>query len=105
MQLSVRIFQRGRRDWIFFGTSQPTSFQNFSPKLDSVSKILMYSKSFAGQVLANLNAMDSEYFCKEQMKRSGKFRRLPMDKLNLWGGSLSIGHPYTGVRLAKEKER
>ena len=25
----------------------------------------------------------------------------PMDKLNLWGGSLSIGHPFgaTGVRL------
>ena len=25
-----------------------------------------------------------------------------MDKLNLWGGSLSIGHPFgaTGVRLA-----
>lgn len=26
---------------------------------------------------------------------------IPMDKLNLWGGSLSIGHPFgaTGVRL------
>lgn len=35
------------------------------------------------------------------MKRSGKFGRVPMDKLNLWGGSLSIGHPFgaTGVRL------
>ena len=26
---------------------------------------------------------------------------LPVDKMNLWGGSLSIGHPFgaTGVRL------
>lgn len=26
---------------------------------------------------------------------------IPMDKFNLWGGSLSIGHPFgaTGVRL------
>uniref|UniRef100_A0A8R1HYI5 acetyl-CoA C-acyltransferase n=1 Tax=Caenorhabditis japonica TaxID=281687 RepID=A0A8R1HYI5_CAEJA len=59
-------------------------------------------EAFAGQVLANLSAMDSEYFCKEKMKRSGKFGRVPLDKLNLWGGSLSIGHPFgaTGVRLA-----
>ncbi|CAI2348567.1 unnamed protein product [Caenorhabditis sp. 36 PRJEB53466] len=59
-------------------------------------------EAFAGQVLANLNALDSDYFCTEHMKRSGKYGRLPMDKLNLWGGSLSIGHPFgaTGVRLA-----
>lgn len=59
-------------------------------------------EAFAGQVLANLNAMDSDYFCKEQMGRSGKYGRVPMDKINKWGGSLSIGHPFgaTGVRLA-----
>lgn len=58
-------------------------------------------EAFAGQVLANLNAMDSDYFCKEHMGRSSKFGRLPMDKINKWGGSLSIGHPFgaTGVRL------
>lgn len=35
------------------------------------------------------------------MKRSGKFGRLPIEKLNKWGGSLSLGHPFgaTGVRL------
>jgi acetyl-CoA acetyltransferase len=35
------------------------------------------------------------------MKRSGKFGRLPMDKINRWGGSLSLGHPFgaTGIRL------
>lgn len=35
------------------------------------------------------------------MGRSGKFGRIPMDKINKWGGSLSIGHPFgaTGVRL------
>jgi acetyl-CoA acyltransferase len=58
-------------------------------------------EAFAGQVLANLNAMDSDFFCKEHMKRNGKYGRVPMEKLNLWGGSLSIGHPFgaTGVRL------
>lgn len=59
-------------------------------------------EAFAGQVLANLNALDSDYFCKTHMGRSGKYGRLPMEKLNLWGGSLSLGHPFgaTGVRLA-----
>ena len=30
-----------------------------------------------------------------------QFGSPPMDKINLWGGSLSIGHPFgaTGVRL------
>uniref|UniRef100_A0A1I7X6M8 acetyl-CoA C-acyltransferase n=1 Tax=Heterorhabditis bacteriophora TaxID=37862 RepID=A0A1I7X6M8_HETBA len=59
-------------------------------------------EAFAGQVLANMNALDSDYFCKEHMGRSGKYGRVPIDKINRWGGSLSIGHPFgaTGVRLA-----
>uniref|UniRef100_A0A915AWB0 acetyl-CoA C-acyltransferase n=2 Tax=Parascaris univalens TaxID=6257 RepID=A0A915AWB0_PARUN len=58
-------------------------------------------EAFAGQILANLNAMDSDFFCKEQLKRTTKFGRIPEEKLNLWGGSLSLGHPFgaTGVRL------
>lgn len=36
------------------------------------------------------------------MGRPGKYGRLDMEKINRWGGSLSIGHPFgaTGVRLA-----
>ncbi|VDK70237.1 unnamed protein product [Litomosoides sigmodontis] len=58
-------------------------------------------EAFAGQVLANLNAMDSDYFCKEMLKRPTKYGRIPEEKLNSWGGSLSLGHPFgaTGVRL------
>lgn len=35
------------------------------------------------------------------MNMSGKFGRLPAEKMNLWGGSLSLGHPFgaTGIRL------
>ena len=48
-----------------------------------------------------MKAMDSDWFCKNMMKRSEKVGEIPLDKLNLWGGSLSIGHPFgaTGVRL------
>ncbi len=58
-------------------------------------------EAFAGQVLANLKAMDSEFFAKEYMGRKSPFGAPPMEKLNTWGGSLSLGHPFgaTGVRL------
>lgn len=51
--------------------------------------------------MANLKALDSDSFAKNYMGRPSKVGAVPMDKFNLWGGSLSIGHPFgaTGVRL------
>ncbi|XP_074113838.1 mitochondrial trifunctional protein beta subunit [Cotesia typhae] len=59
-------------------------------------------EAFAGQILANLKAMDSDWFAKEYMNRNGKVGVPDLKKWNAWGGSLSIGHPFaaTGVRLA-----
>ena len=59
-------------------------------------------EAFAGQVLANVKAMGDDKFCKENIpNRSEKVGDLPVEKINNWGGSLSIGHPFgaTGVRL------
>lgn len=58
-------------------------------------------EAFAGQVLANLNAMESEEFSKEKLGWDKAVGKVNMDKTNLWGGSLSIGHPFgaTGSRL------
>ncbi|KAH7695841.1 Thiolase, partial [Aphelenchoides avenae] len=58
-------------------------------------------EAFAGQILANMNALDSNYFCQRHLKRPAKYGRIPMEKLNLWGGSVGLGHPFgaTGVRL------
>eukprot|EP01134_Creolimax_fragrantissima_P008475 CFRG8475T1 len=60
-----------------------------------------FHEAFAGQILANLSALDSDSFCQEHMGRKGKVGAMPMDKFNLWGGSLSIGHPFgaTGNRI------
>eukprot|EP00123_Amoebidium_parasiticum_P022775 comp9474_c0_seq1/m.4517 comp9474_c0_seq1/g.4517 ORF comp9474_c0_seq1/g.4517 comp9474_c0_seq1/m.4517 type:complete len:474 (-) comp9474_c0_seq1:423-1844(-) len=60
-----------------------------------------FHEAFAGQVLANLTALDSQKFCTEKIGTSDKVGAPAMDKLNNWGGSLSIGHPFgaTGVRL------
>lgn len=58
-------------------------------------------EAFAGQILANLKAMDSDWFAKNYMGRSSKVGVPDLNKFNNWGGSLSIGHPFaaTGVRL------
>lgn len=63
--------------------------------------VLEIHEAFAGQVLANMKAMDSDFFAKEEMGLSDKVGAVDVDKLNLWGGSLSLGHPFgaTGVRL------
>ncbi len=57
-------------------------------------------EAFAGQVLAVLAALDSKAFA-EKMGRSRPVGAVPLDKLNTWGGSLSVGHPFgaTGARL------
>ncbi|XP_036333796.1 trifunctional enzyme subunit beta, mitochondrial isoform X1 [Rhagoletis pomonella] len=58
-------------------------------------------EAFAGQILANLKALDSDWFCQNQMGLGEKFGSPDLSKWNSWGGSLSIGHPFaaTGVRL------
>jgi len=57
-------------------------------------------EAFAGQVLANQAALNSDKFAQEKLKGE-KIGSIPDEKLNLWGGSLSIGHPFgaTGCRL------
>nr|CAD7433733.1 unnamed protein product [Timema monikensis] len=59
-------------------------------------------EAFAGQILANMKAMDSDWFAQNYMGRQSKVGVPDMNKFNSWGGSLSIGHPFaaTGVRLA-----
>lgn len=58
-------------------------------------------EAFAGQILANLKAMDSDWFAQNYQKRKSKVGVPDLNKFNSWGGSLSIGHPFaaTGVRL------
>jgi acetyl-CoA acyltransferase len=58
-------------------------------------------EAFAGQVLANLNALASAEWCKKQLGLDKPVGRIPANKINRWGGSLSIGHPFgaTGGRL------
>lgn len=65
--------------------------------------VFEYHEAFAGQLLANLKALDSDWYTKNEIgnKSNDKLGMIPMDKLNTWGGSVAIGHPFgaTGSRL------
>lgn len=61
-------------------------------------------EAFAGQVLANLNALESATFARRQLARgdaAGAVGAVPRERLNTLGGSLSLGHPFgaTGTRI------
>uniref|UniRef100_A0A4W5PSG7 Trifunctional enzyme subunit beta, mitochondrial n=1 Tax=Hucho hucho TaxID=62062 RepID=A0A4W5PSG7_9TELE len=63
--------------------------------------VFEFHEAFAGQIMANLKAMDSDWFAQNYMGRKAKVGAPAMEKFNLWGGSLSLGHPFgaTGCRL------
>lgn len=63
--------------------------------------VFEFHEAFAGQILTNLKCMASDSFAKEKLGREKAIGEIPMEKFNLWGGSLSIGHPFgaTGARL------
>ncbi|XP_075451463.1 trifunctional enzyme subunit beta, mitochondrial isoform X2 [Ascaphus truei] len=60
-----------------------------------------FHEAFAGQIMANLKAMDSDWFAQTYMGRKIKVGAPSLEKFNNWGGSLSLGHPFgaTGCRL------
>ncbi|HRK28746.1 MAG TPA: acetyl-CoA C-acyltransferase [Chitinophagales bacterium] len=68
--------------------------------LDDID-VFEFHEAFAGQILANLNCLASDEFAQNRLGLPQAAGVIPMEKFNLWGGSLSIGHPFgaTGARL------
>lgn len=81
-----------------YGT--PKALERAGLTMDDID-VFEFHEAFAGQIMANLKAMDSDWFAQTYMGRTSKVGTPPMEKFNLWGGSLSLGHPFgaTGCRL------
>jgi len=64
--------------------------------------VIEFHEAFAGQILSNLKALASDEFAQQKLGRDKAVGKIDMGKFNLWGGSLSIGHPFgaTGARIA-----
>lgn len=58
-------------------------------------------EAFAAQILINRDCMADADFIKARHGADVPHGTIPLDKLNTWGGSLSLGNPFaaTGVRL------
>lgn len=78
----------------------PNVLDEMNLSIDDID-VFEFHEAFAGQMLTVLKALGSDSFAKERLNRKKKVGTIPYNKLNSWGGSLSIGHPFgaTGVRL------
>jgi acetyl-CoA acyltransferase len=78
----------------------PRLLQRHSLTLQDIHRFEIH-EAFGAQILACLQAMDSQVFCKEKLGLTKPFGRLDPDKLNVNGGSLAMGHPFgaSGTRL------
>jgi acetyl-CoA acyltransferase len=58
-------------------------------------------EAFAAQILSNMKALASKKFAKEELGRSAPVGEIDLDRFNVNGGSIAIGHPFgaTGARL------
>jgi acetyl-CoA acetyltransferase family protein len=63
--------------------------------------VIEIHEAFAAQMLAVIQCLESDRFGREKLGLAGRAGKVRMDRLNIYGGSLSLGHPFgaTGARL------
>ena len=59
------------------------------------------NEAFAAQVLAVVEALKDTHYCKQHIGLGSAIGEIPMDKLNIHGGGISLGHPVgaSGARI------
>lgn len=59
------------------------------------------NEAFAAQVIACIRAWNSEEFCHKQLGLKHKMGQIPLDRLNVDGGGIALGHPVgaSGARI------
>jgi acetyl-CoA acyltransferase len=88
----------------------PRALDRAGITLGDVDLIEMH-EAFAAQVLSNIQAFESRAWAEEHLGRSTPIGEVRLDRLNVMGGSIAIGHPFgaTGGRvtitLANEMRR
>jgi acetyl-CoA acyltransferase len=78
----------------------PVALRRAGLTLDQIDFFEIH-EAFAGQVLATINVLASDEMCKKFLGLQGAVGSIPREKLNIYGGSVSIGHPFgaTGARI------
>ncbi len=78
----------------------PVALDRAGLRLADIDLVEMH-EAFAAQVLSNLKAFASARFAREALGRSAPLGMVDLDRLNVNGGSIALGHPFgaTGARL------
>lgn len=101
------------RSWAFAGLdpawqmlmgpsfATPIALERGQLTLDEIDVIDMH-EAFSAQMLSNIRAFESAAWAKEHLGRDEPIGKIDRAKLNLYGGSISLGHPFaaTGARQA-----
>jgi acetyl-CoA acyltransferase len=80
--------------------AMPQALERAGMTLDDIDVVDMH-EAFAAQVLSVLKMLSSTAFAQERLGRSTAVGDIDPSRLNLYGGSLAIGHPFgaTGARM------
>ncbi len=87
--------------WLLIGPAHatPIALQRAGVAWEDLALVDMH-EAFAAQVLANVQAMESDAFAREYLGLDHAVGKIDWDKFNVNGGSIAIGHPFaaTGAR-------
>jgi acetyl-CoA acyltransferase len=80
--------------------STPAALDRAGIGLDEIDLVEIH-EPFSSQVISYVRALDSKGFAKEKLGRSQPVGEVDMEKLNISGGSIAIGHTLgaTGARI------
>jgi acetyl-CoA acyltransferase len=77
-----------------------TALERAGLTLEDIDLIDLH-EAFAAQVLSVIQALESERFAREKLGRASAVGKVDMERVNVMGGSIAIGHPFgaTGARI------
>ncbi len=81
--------------------AMPKALDRAGMKLSDVDLVDMH-EAFAAQVLSILKMLGSRAFARAHLGRDEAVGEVDMDRFNIYGGSIALGHPFgaTGARMA-----
>jgi len=81
----------------------PLALERAGVVLKNLDLIEMH-EAFAAQVVSNLKAFASKKFAAEELGRPSPIGEVDLERLNVTGGSIAIGHPFgaTGSRVTMQ---
>ena len=81
----------------------PAALDSAGLKLSDMDLVEMH-EAFAAQILSNMKAFASRKFAEQELGRSEPLGEVDLERFNVNGGSLAIGHPFgaTGARVTMQ---